>query len=263
MSLKAKFFLSDEGFGHIARQKQIIDIFKINDPNFIAEIQTRDHLGFAKKIISADNFIDEHNLIIWMKNDDGSPNLDAIRSYYLDYIEKSKKLINIEFNENKHDFYVSDFVYEAFKIASINKKPSFGVAHFTWDWFFSKIYPTPIQDKLIKYFFDCAQEASILFFPPYTPKEILNHYSKNAISIPFIVNKNINSVKWANSQGSKNILVMDSGTRIMKKLIENAFNNCDSFGNDYFFASRYNLKINNYLKIPESKMLLDYIEDAD
>ena len=48
--------------------------------------------------------------------------------------------------------------------------PSFGVCHFTWDWFFTKLYPKVVDDEIIDYLQNNLMTADKLFFPPYTRK---------------------------------------------------------------------------------------------
>ena len=108
-----------------------------------------------------------------------------------------------------YDFLISDFVYEAFEIGNLSSIPTFGVAHFTWDWFLASYILHQYKQKCwIIYFF--YQKATRIYFPPFTPKEILKHY-KNAVSVPLIVrNQRINQIKF-NDENFK-VLIIDSGS---------------------------------------------------
>ncbi|MFL5754300.1 MAG: hypothetical protein ACJ76F_12890, partial [Bacteroidia bacterium] len=153
--MKTKVYLSDEGFGHIVRQRAIIsELIKLK-PELSVTLQTHQHIAFAKSNIKATHFIDRFNNIRWHKNSDSSPDIKSIREFYGNYEEVAEKYIRTELLED-YDFLISDFVYEAFEIADARNIPSFGVAHFTWDWFFSKLYPNPLKPELLNRFFDSA-----------------------------------------------------------------------------------------------------------
>ena len=65
----------------------------------------------------------------------------------MDYETRSQKYISEEASSSNcdFDFLISDFVFEVFPIAARFGIPSFGVAHFTWDWFFSKMFPAGVK----------------------------------------------------------------------------------------------------------------------
>ena len=39
----------------------------------------------------------------------------------------------------KYDIFISDFMPEVFELSNRLEKKSYGIAHFTWDWFYKKI----------------------------------------------------------------------------------------------------------------------------
>ena len=65
---------------------------------------------------------------------------------------------------NGTELIISDFVYEAFGIAKKNKIPSFGVCHFPWDWFLSKLYPSKIPRKVFKNMEKLAQYTEAFLY---------------------------------------------------------------------------------------------------
>lgn len=260
----SKFFLSDEGFGHIVRQRAIIEQLKKLKPELIITLQTHQHLGFAKQNIPANNYIETFNLIKWHKKEDSSPDLEAIANYYDQYMEKSEAFFNELQQQNKQsDFLVSDFVYEAFAYAHLKGIPSFGVSHFTWDWFFSKLYPPPVSRKVLRRFFTMAKQATQLFFPPFTPQEILSFYRENAVQVPFIRRSAIEHKPWPDANKKVKVLVMDSGAGLMKKKILKALTDSKLESTPYFFGSPYLLSISNSFQIPKGELLVDYIHEAD
>ena len=260
--MRTKVFLSDEGFGHIVRQRAVIaELLKI-DPELDITLQTHQHFNFAKENIRATHFIDRFNNIVWHKSANNSPDLEKIRDYYSDYIKTAADFNKTESAE-KYDFLISDFVYEAFGLAESKKIPAFGVAHFTWDWFFSKLYPNPVKPEVYEYFFKAAKKANILFFPPFTPKEILDHFKHNAVQVPLIVREDVKHKHWPETGGKKKILIMDSGAGLMKDSIMKAFMDKGMENSDYFFATSYSFPISNSYTIPSSDLLIDYVRDAD
>ena len=77
------------------------------------------------------------------------------------HIQKFQKYLEIEEALEGYDFIISDFVYEAFALAHFAKKPSFGIAHFTWGWFFSKLVNKNLHKKTFKLFEDSIQIKKI------------------------------------------------------------------------------------------------------
>jgi hypothetical protein len=260
--MKAKVYLSDEGFGHIVRQRAVISELMKMKPDLNITLQTHQHFNFAKENIKASHFIDRFNNIVWHKSGDNSPDLVKMKNYYDGYLDISAGFSKVEMEE-KYDFLISDFVYEAFGLAKAKKIPGFGVAHFTWDWFFSKLYPSPVSAKVYEYFFKMAKEADLLFFPPFTPKEILQHFKKNAIQVPLIVREDVKHKYWPDTGGRKKILVMDSGAGLMKESIMKAFTSKRMEHSDYFFSTSYSFPIENSYTIPSTDLLIDYVRDAD
>ena len=104
---------------------------------------------------------------------------------------------------------------EVFELSNRLKKKSYGIAHFTWDWFYKKIYG---QDNTYKKLHSCIKKADTIFFPPYTNKEIINKHKKKIINVNFF----LSDFKKKTNKRSKNkkCLIMDNGNRTMTKQIE-------------------------------------------
>ena len=178
-------------------------------------MQLSTHTAEAEKNISGITVVKKFNNIVWHKTNEGEPDIIKIKEFYDGYQDRSADYIREEFAEKKYSFFISDFVYEAFEIAHEKKIPAFGVAHFTWDWFFSKLYPPPLKRSLIDAFFESANKAECIYFPPLTPNEILNYYKGKAVKVPFIVRK---SVKRHVRESDKfKILIIDSGAQVLSR----------------------------------------------
>ncbi|MFH1005444.1 MAG: glycosyltransferase, partial [Bacteroidota bacterium] len=140
------------------------------------------------------------------------------------------------------------------------KIASFGVAHFTWDWFFSKLYPSPLSNQVMNRMVKFANHANVIYFPPFTPQEILNHYKKKGKQVPLIVRK-INSVADNINTKKFNILFMDSGAGILGRYIIKALKQINTLRDFHFFASsdKDKLQYDNVTLIDKEKLFIDYI----
>ena len=262
--MKCKIFLSDEGFGHLVRQKAIYDQFQILEPAFNATVQTGSHADVARDMFGSAVLIKKFNNIHWARQENGSPDLEKINHFFQDYEERAQDFIQLEQNRiNEYDFVISDFVYEAFPVAQSNQIPAFGVAHFTWDWFFSKMYPVPISYRLIEQMQKHAQLADTVFFPPFTPEEILNFFGSKAVQVPLIAR----APKPTSIKPSKekfNVLIMDSGASVLSQHINKAITQINSIDSIHFFiAKKYGLHGENITVIPDGEFFTDYISQVD
>lgn len=264
-SKKAKIYITDEGFGPIVRQSAIIEELKKQNGNLQVNMQLDRHYEEAQHIIPGISYTRKFNNIVWHKQRDGTPDAEAIRNYYADYESMSDLYIADQkmMPEQRPDFIISDFVYEAFDLAEHFKIPSFGVSHFTWDWFFSKMYPSPLRSSLLRRFMDQAAKAKFLFFPPFTPREIIQHYKERVVEVPFIVRKReLNRFETQN--GKPNILVMDSGSAVNHLAMEKIAKALPGL-TDYHFYLPGTMQVHaeNITNLPKNKLLVDYIGSMD
>jgi hypothetical protein len=254
-------YLSDEGYGHIVRQRAIMtELIKLEPMAFT--LQTSKHLVFAEENMPATHFMDRYNNISWHKRVDSSPDIERIQEHCEQYLEKIPAFIQREQADFNYDFVLSDFVYEAFEVAKNRNVPSFGVAHFTWDWFFSKIYPRVMSDALFQYFTQAARQARKLYFPPFTPPEILKYYQKSAVEVPLIVRDDVAHKTWPIADRLK-ILVMDSGAGLMANYIKSALSG--NLPQEWVFGVQEELDFSgdSFFNIPSNHLLIDYVQDAD
>lgn len=259
--MKGSFFLSDEGYGHIIRQKAIMDELWRIEPDLNATVFTKVHHKFAARVMPKADHIEQFNNIRWHKQADSSPDIPAMEAYYAQYDGQREAYLE-QLRNHQTDFIVSDFVYEAFELAHKSGLKSFGVGHFTWDWFFNKLYPRVISDGLFRYFTEQAKKATTLFFPPFTPPEILAHYRKNAVEVPFIVRSDIQHKQWPQTDKMK-ILVMDSGAGLMAAHIKRAIGAVKSSEWTFGVLASVGLEGPAVFNIPNDHLLVDYVRDAD
>jgi hypothetical protein len=220
--VKCRVFLTDEGYGPLVRFAAILLRLREVLPELEVEIQTCNHVEALPGIVAGVTARKRHNMICWHKRSDGSPDLDAIRQYYASYEVKSRDFVSSHVeSDDKPDFIISDFVYEAFEIAHLQGIPSFGIAHFTWDWFFSKLYPNPIPYSLRDRWKMQADLATRIFFPAFTPPEIPPCHH-NCTSVSLVV-RPVEPCRPLDYQGrSKKILVVDSGSMVLHQQLRAA-----------------------------------------
>jgi len=261
--IKGKFYLSDEGFGHIVRQRAVVDEMRQHFPDLAVTLQTHAQAAVAERYIQDIELINRFNNIQWDKLPSGSPDLNKIRERFEKYLRVSDDFIKLELSEKKYDFIVSDFVYEAFEVAASQNIPSFGIAHFTWDWFFSKLYPPPLHTDVINRFMSMANKAKRLYFPPFTPEEIVHHYKGKALEVPLILRSGIQH-KITESSGKFKVMIMDSGAGVLSGSIKKALKTVTHLDEYIFFVSdKLEIKQENARTIPATELMVDYVADMD
>lgn len=262
--MECKVYLSDEGFGHLVRQRAVVEQLQRLCPEFKATVQTGSHADKARDLFSNASIIKKFNNIHWARHSDGSPDLEGIKNFFSDYDCRSNEFIQSELNQlSQFDFIISDFVYEAFPLAEKRGIPSFGIAHFTWDWFFSKMYPIPVQYSLLAKMQEYAQLANQVYFPPFTPGEILKFYGDKAMEVPLIVKESLVTTKVIPSS-KFSVLIMDSGANVLSEHMNKALEQIVSIDDIHFLISaKFNFEADNVTTIPESEFFSDYIANVD
>ena len=258
-----KIYLSDEGFGHIVRQRAIVEVLRDKIPSLELTLQTQTHIEAAGNYIPKANLINRFNNIQWDKLPNGSPDLAKISQRYENYIDQSNRFVESECDDFSYDAILSDFVYEAFPIGRKMGVKTFGVAHFTWDWFFSKLYPPPVHTDVIRHFMSMAEQATRLYFPPFTPEEIIQHYKGKALEVPLILHSKIDH-KEVDEGGKFKVLIMDSGAGVLSDSIRKALvsvANLDDFL--FFVSSKFESDQANVRHIPQNALMVDYVANMD
>jgi uncharacterized protein (TIGR00661 family) len=261
--MRCKVFLSDEGYGHIVRQRAVIEELHRIQPELKVLVQTKNHLDAAKRFIANASFEEEFNNIVWYKQANGSPDVSKIGIEYADYEQRAAQYIQREIEKQSPDFIISDFVYEAFEVGARKNIPTFGVAHFTWDWFFSKLYPPPLSTSLIHNFVRQAGLAKKLYFPPFTPEEIVTHFKNSVMRVPLILRSEINH-KVSDHQGKFKVLIMDSGAGVIAESIKKALESVKHMDDMLFFISdKFKCDNTNVSYIPADDLMVDYVADMN
>lgn len=257
--MRGKIYASDEGFGHLVRQSAIVDAMRDLKPEVSFEVQTDRHAHAIHSLMGDVLVTRKFNNIEWAKQKDGTPDIPKIQSFFSRHQERTEDYIVSERAELNADFVISDFVYEAFHVARSKKIPCFGVAHFTWDWFFSKLFPPPLNEQTLHWFFHCAEEANVLYFPPFTPMDILQHYRKKVVQVPLIVRPR-QALSNVNITQKFKVLIMDSGSNLLFQHMSKAVSQLAAIPDMHFFiSSNYDVRADNVTLLHTSAIFSDYI----
>lgn len=214
--MNVKVYASDEGFGHIVRQRAIIDeLLKLDHIGIT--LQTKNNLGVAREFFKDRvQYQERFNNLITVKSA-GMLDVRATHELMQTHFTRFMKTMIDEVQEmHRYDMVISDLVPEAIAAAKISGKKAFAVCHHTWDWIFEKI---PALVKYVHLLEATTMEADAIFFPPLTPDETIEKYAKIAVKVPFIVYPfGPNDIPLDHSR--PNVLVLDSGTKVLAELIE-------------------------------------------
>ena len=258
-------FISDVGFGHMIRQRQIIYSLRRDFKNIEITIFHKKNINILKKSFGKKiKYVVKHNHISFLTTKNGFLNKKkAIQN--LKYWHKKTKIFISSKNKDleKFDFFISDLVPEISYYAKKNNKPCFSVCHFTWDWFFKKL----IQKKTesVKLMEQYIKMSTKIYFPPFTFPEILKNFTSKK-KVNFITNK-IFFRKINTRHKPKKILIMNNGTGALTNLINKTLPFLKDMKNYKFYISSNKLKKNdtkNIVLINSSlKNMYSYINKVD
>ena len=215
-NLNCGIFISDEGFGHMVRQRAIIKELLKKFPTIDITIFTSKNIFYLKETF--ENRINYLNISMHLrsiKNLDGSLNVNKTKNIFKGWernVVPWKKKVRPYFKN--FNFIISDCVPEAFDLAKEFNIPSFGISHFTWDWFFENV--CKINSLELNKIQNSFNKCDCFLFPPFTPLKILNKYKKKISHVNFIIGNF--KVKLKKNKFQK-CLIMDNGTRSLSGLI--------------------------------------------
>ena len=222
---KIAIFISDEGYGHSVRQKNIISVFLKYNPNIQFTIYNNKRLLFLKEYFGNKlNYNYYPNTLHTIKKINGELDLQKTKKILINWPKKSnlsiKKLL-IDKDKLNFDIIISDLVPEAFKLAKILKIPSYGVARFSWDWFFFNTEFKRLKEtKMIK---ESLKLADKIYFPTFVKKKVLSNDYFKYRETNLIFNKNFykeSTNEFFKSNNKYKCLIMDNGTRTNSNLIQ-------------------------------------------
>ncbi len=214
--MRIKIYISDEGYGHVVRQRAIIQ--ELLKRHHQVTIQTKEHIEVAKSFFKDRiRYIEKFNNIITVKSS-GALDLIETNKFMESYFYRFMPAVIDEIKELKdYDCVISDLVPEAIAAAKLSGKKAFAVCHHTWDWFFKKTFGRDTKfSSLIE---ATLLEADAFFFPPFTPDETIEKYRDICVQVPFITYpfENIDVVL---PKDKINVLIPDSGTKVFANIIK-------------------------------------------
>ena len=210
--MRVCIFISDEGFGHIVRQRAIISEL-LKKKISVRVVSSSNLIILKEKFENKIEYFNSDHIIKTVKDKNGSLSVGPTKRNFKKWFKKKDKWVknNIKFINNC-DFIISDFVPSAFKLAHVKKIPAYGVCHFTWDWFYKKIFG--IKDKIYFELKNNVHLATKVFFPPFTFKETLKEFRENLKTVNFILTDF--NFKRSKKKKKKQCLVMDNGNNSLR-----------------------------------------------
>jgi uncharacterized protein (TIGR00661 family) len=254
--MKACIFISDEGFGHIVRQRAIISEL-LKKKVSVTVVTSTKIIVLKEKFGNSIRYIEKQHLLKTVKNKDGSLNIKLTKKQFSNWYKNINKwLKDNNKDKTKFDFFISDLVPEAFELGRLLKIPCFGVCHFTWEWFYKKISKT--EDKIYKKITSYMHKATKLYFPPFTSKETLREYKNKIFLVKFILSDfDLKKKKEVNK--IKKCLIMDNGNQMLRNLISKTIPYLSKIKNIEFIIRTDLLNLDAHKKILENKNLVPVI----
>ncbi len=222
---KIGIFISDEGFGHSVRQKTVVSEFLKHNPNIQFTIFNNKRLLFLKEYYGNKlNYVSYPITLNTIKKKNGELDLNKTKKILVNWPKKSnltiRKLLKNK-EELDFDIIISDLVPEAFNLGKILNIPSYGIARFTWDWFFyNSKFKNLKETKMIK---ESLQLADKIYFPTFIKNKILSNTYLKFQETNLIFNKNIfkeGTNEFFKSTNTYKCLIMDNGTKTNSNLIQ-------------------------------------------
>ena len=254
-NLKIAIFISDVGFGHMVRQRSIIKRILQKYPNTDITLINQNNIQILKQTFKENvNYINHYNNIKLKKSLNGFLDIKKTKKVFKTWNNNKKNINQIKKYFLGFDLFISDFVPEVFLLAKKMNIRSIGVCHFTWSWFAKNI--SKKKESFYKKIQDCEKLAEKIFFPPFTPKEILNSFPKNKIEkINFVTDKKT-SEKFKKKNKKKIILIMDSGTKTLSRLISKSLRDFSRNKDYIFYIGTSTLKMSDINFILKHKNLI-------
>ena len=233
-------FISDEGYGHAMRQKNIILELLEHSPFVDITIYTKEKIDVLYSYFGGRiKYFQIYNNILINRDDNGVINLDETKRNFLDWYKNNNlwfETVKKNF-DNETDIIISDSVPQATLIAKEFNLKTIFIHHFSWDWFYKSAFGIDYVFEELNYLYS---NECIHLFPPLTPLENLSMHPKNEI-IDFIVNRSLIEKSYQNNdfsiEGKLKLLVMNSGTNSLTQPI-----------NDFILSIPNNEKWKIYLR---------------
>ncbi len=169
--MKILWYVSSHGWGHAARQRELIRIYKQKHPDTIITVASDVPKWFW------DNT--EINSIIpgvvspIVKEKDDDIDLEATRTHFQNFIGQSSALLKQEVtrqNTLKPDLIITDIDPLPVKAANLNHIPALGISNFTWDWILKEMFPDMLMEvSTITEMYSSGTFLKLPLSPNYSP----------------------------------------------------------------------------------------------
>lgn len=221
--IRIGIFISEVGFGHMVRQVEIIKKFFEIFNNISITIFTNKNVPILKKKFF--NYKNEKDIKYFKNFNNIKIFTDKNGSLIEGKTIRFNKTWDLRVQRSKYryqkilrnfDILISDFVPEIFYYAKLYKKLSFGICHYTWNWFFDNLSNTlKNQTFLMKKYTALADK---LYFPPITPPQVFDKI-RNYKNVNFIISKSKIDLNKNFRTTINTFLIMDNGTGVLSRLI--------------------------------------------
>ena len=140
--MKILWYVSSHGWGHAARQRELIRIYRLKYPDT--------HIVVASDVTrwfwdgSEINSFKEGSKSPIVMEKDGDIDLQATRLHFQNFTIKSSEYLKVEVSRQSNfspDLVISDIDPLPIKAAGINGIPALGISNFTWDWIMKEMLP--------------------------------------------------------------------------------------------------------------------------
>ncbi len=220
--LNIGFFISDDGYGHAARQSSIISYILKNEKKKKYQIYIYGNQiinKIKKKFGNKIKYQKFDNIIQTKKNLDGSLSLFKTKKIFEFWKKNKKDLIKRVKSKIKNiDLIISDSVPHVFDAASDLNIKAFNISHYTWDWFYLKTFK---KDKTYNELVKSYNKSDKFIFPPLTDPEILKKHKNKVHKVNFIVTDSFVKKQFLFSKKKKFLqcIIMDNGSRVLSTKI--------------------------------------------
>tara|TARA_B100000886_G_scaffold339489_1_gene305098 strand:- start:1036 stop:2166 length:1131 start_codon:yes stop_codon:yes gene_type:complete len=257
------FFISDDGYGHAARQSSIISYLLKNNKKKKFQIHVYGNKIIKKIKNEFKNKIKYQkfdNIIQTKKNFDGSLSLSRTKKIF-SFWKKNKKVLikKVKSKVKKFDLLISDSVPHVFDAANELNIKALNISHFTWDWFYLKTFKRDmIYNELVKSY----KKSDKFIFPPLTDPEILKIYKNKVHKVNFIVTDSFVRKRFPIFKRKKisQCIIMDNGSRVLSTKILKIIKHLKEFNDLNFIISANSFdknQIQNIKKIKNCKIEKD------
>jgi len=169
--MKILWYVSSHGWGHAARQRELIRIYKQKHPDTIITVASDVPKWFWDN--TEINSIISGVVSPIVKEKDDDIDLEATRQHFQSFIGQSSTLLKKEVsrqNTFKPDLVITDIDPLPVKAANLNHIPALGISNFTWDWILKEMFPDMLMEaSAITEMYSSGTFLKLPLSPNYSP----------------------------------------------------------------------------------------------